>query len=189
MAESEVGDFLAHYGVKGMKWGKRKSDSGLSDRSKKVLVASAVAAGGASVVIGSIVLSKYMGRSTPVANLNQKSIESGEKVVQNLITSASKRPAFSVGSTGVARALNPDTAREAAKLQNRVKDFDLQKSLTFLRNQDNVAIRVGTDNFRSDTFNRLMNDPSISFSEASQRMGNINKMLNDALESFDQRKF
>lgn len=31
---AEVDDFLAHYGVKGMKWGKRKnSDSGGSDRS------------------------------------------------------------------------------------------------------------------------------------------------------------
>lgn len=187
---TNVDDFLVHYGVKGMKWGVRRSESGgLSDKSKKVLAASAVAVGGASAVIGAIVISNYLKRPVPVANLNQRSIESGERVVNNLIVSASNRPAFSVGANGVAKALHPDTVKEAAKLQSRVKGMDLEKSITFLRNQNDVAVREGVNRFRSEKFTELFDDPNISFSEASKRFSEINKIINDSMENLDQRRF
>lgn len=188
---TDIDSFLAHYGVKGMRWGVRRSESGggLSEKNKKILTASAIAVGSTSAVIGAIVLSNYLKRPVPVADLNRRSIESGEKVVSNLIASASKRPAFSVGANGVAKALNPDTVKEAAKLQKRVKDMDLNKSLNFLRNQDNVALRVGTDRFRSEKFTELFDNPNLSFAEASKRFGEVNKLLNESLQNFDQRRF
>lgn len=187
---TDVDNFLAHYGVKGMRWGIKRSESGgLSEKNKKILKASAIAVGGASAVVGAIFIAKYMNRPVPVANLNQRSIESGEKVVKNLIASASQRPAFSVGSNGVARALNPNAVKEASRLQNKVKGMDLGKSLTFLRNENDVALRVGVDRFRSDKFTELFDNPGLNAAEASKRFGNINKILNDSWESLDQRRF
>jgi hypothetical protein len=186
---ADVDDFLAHYGVKGMRWGVRKSNRELSEKQKKILTASAIAVGSSAVVVGALVAAKYMNRPAPVQNLNMLSIESGKKVVDNLISEAAKRPAFSVSSDGVTKALNPNTAREISRLQERVKNLDLNKSITFLRNEGDVAIREGTARFNGETFTRLMNDPNLSFGEASKRMANITKIMNDSLESFDQRKF
>lgn len=67
--------------------------------------------------------------------------------------------------------------------------MDLNKSLNFLRNQDNVALRVGTDRFRSEKFTELFDNPNLSFAEASKRFGEVNKLLNESLQNFDQRRF
>jgi hypothetical protein len=75
---TDVDDFLAHYGVKGMKWGIRKEDPGSSSsppKEKKKLTPAqrnAIIAGGIAVTAGAVIVGTMLTKSY----LRNKSIES-----------------------------------------------------------------------------------------------------------------
>ena len=180
--EAEKEAFLAHYGVKGMKWGKRKSNSSSSSpereaRNKKVIKVATAAAVTATVIVGSVLVSKYMKNKkamTPVSGLKQ--LESSEKLVSNLMSTV----AGPKGTTG------PQAQAHGAKIAaliGRTKDMSFDKKVTFLRNSSNPSVRDVNAKFLGDKLTEYANDPNMSFSEASKRMAGLKAMINQSMET------
>lgn len=70
----DLDDFLAHHGVKGMKWGVRNEETSLSsDRKKKLLIAGGVVLGAAAITAGAVYL-----KSNP--NLLKKAVSEVPKL-------------------------------------------------------------------------------------------------------------
>lgn len=113
----EVDDFLAHYGVKGMKWGKRRakfdstSDKPKMSRKKKIAIAVGV---GAVVAVGTVAAVSIMNgkkSSLPVQSLTtNRSMINGRA---NLIFNAASMAANSPAPAAPRRSLS-DKAKEKA---------------------------------------------------------------------------
>lgn len=93
VTDEEVDDFLAHFGVKGMKWGVRKSGSSnnssskSSSRKKKVAVASAAAVAAAgSVFVARTLHSRGSTKMAQVrlTNTQVKRVQEQRKLFQQL---------------------------------------------------------------------------------------------------------
>lgn len=96
--DDEVDDFLAHYGVKGMRWGvRRKSSTPKSEeeraeakerRNQKIL---------ATAILGSAAMYE-IGVTLYVDALNSKSRDQGKDFVQSMMNAKVKRGVYKVTS-------------------------------------------------------------------------------------------
>lgn len=187
---SEDVDSLAHFGVLGMKWGQRKQEvsnsSDISDSQKSGLKKAALIVGGGTALAATIFIAVKLRKPPRIQNLNQKSIESGEKLVKTLLVKASKRPAFAVDSNGVARKTYADPAANLRQLEKEIGKLDYRKSINFLRNESNVPLRESIARDNGEWLARISNDPTVSLTEAAKRHGARNEIIYNSIREHVQ---
>lgn len=140
---AEVDDFLAHYGVKGMKWGVRRkssktSSSSSSDSSsekpkrkidkKKVAIAAGVVGGAAALTVATVVLKKHqisLGEAAVASQMKKMGGESTWDVLTKVSTTP-KAPPKPTKADLDARvdALKKKVGEDAVRQQ--IKDFSKQ---------------------------------------------------------------
>lgn len=90
--DNEVDDFLAHYGVLGMKWGHRKAqdsgsstgESGNHQKLKKAGIIIGTAAGAALIAAGTVYLAKN--GKLPISSFSPAKKDAGKKFVDDVIS-------------------------------------------------------------------------------------------------------
>lgn len=191
----EYDNSLSHFGTPGMKWGIRKTKTSgktstgahhLTDEQKSTIKKIAIGVGGAAVLATGIAIAIKFRKPIPMQNLNQKSIESGKKVVDRLIFKAAERPTFSVNTKGVVSKTHNNPAREASRLRRDIRNLDINKTLNYLRNESNVPLREGVARSNGEMFVRLMTDPKISSSEASGILAAASEIMYNSLRDYTQ---
>ena len=133
---SDSDDFLAHYGVKGMRWGKRKSRTPEQiAKTKSNLKKGAVIVGAVAVAAGAAFVAYKMNNSrvasTPVANISTTPAASAGK------TAFEKMVAFDTTSKPVSNLNTGFDSAAAKKQMDQINQFmkDQQKVGQKIKNQ------------------------------------------------------
>lgn len=135
--ENEVDTFLAHYGVKGMKWGKRRSGDAISEpkpkmsREKKIAIAVGVAT---TVAVGAAIAFNLMDKK---AN-GGAGFSFGEMPVQTLTTNKTMMAgkANLIFSAAAMQQPIPPAPKRGLVEQAKVKGFDTAKAVAIKKIQN-----------------------------------------------------
>lgn len=136
--ENTADDFLAHYGVKGMRWGRRKarneSDTGTSKAlTKRVLTGTAVVAGTAAVAVGAYYVSKKLKSNPKVSDIPRFSSLTKQKTFTMEDALRTYRKVEASEPSYVSK-----TAKTATKGANAVKNIRMDKKVSdFLADSPN----------------------------------------------------
>lgn len=144
VAEIEVDDFLAHYGVKGMRWGQRKASDdsspssprqGLSEGQKKALkVGAGVAAiAGAAIVTGMLAKNGKL----PVAQLSRGAQAAGKARAAARLASSPN-----VYRAGASKARSAATSASNARDGGRIAGNMAKKELSDMFDKDTWDMSV-----------------------------------------------
>jgi flagellar basal body-associated protein FliL len=125
----EVDDFLEHYGVKGMKWGKRQSSDGESkpkmSREKKIAIAVGAAA---TVAVGAAIVFSMMGNKKDLGFLDSpKSFEIPVKTLSTNKTMLAGK-ANLIFSAAAMQAPVPSAPKKGLVDKAKEKAFDTAKA-------------------------------------------------------------
>ncbi|ASM62284.1 hypothetical protein SEA_NIGHTMARE_8 [Arthrobacter phage Nightmare] len=156
---NEVDDFLIHYGVKGMKWGRRKDrpegESRFTPEQKAKIKRAAVVAGTVAIVgalaIGTAYVAKNSNAKVP-PKVDSKAAEAlvKEKLEDLIHATRGKERGFSLYKTG---GLN-------SPLAEYDKAFDDQQNSTVFKrygdNNEKVAVRFPDPDGRKDAAGRVI---------------------------------
>lgn len=166
---TEVDDFLAHYGVPGMKWGRRrtvetpsstqsKTSLGLSETRKKQIKTAAVVGGVlAAVAVGSLV------------TVHASKVNSGKKIVNDLIKSASKQDSNPVAS--------------AKRYRRNIEGMTKEQATAYLNNMNNPKIKKWVAEYKGSKFMEIYSNSSISSSEKYARYAAISDGISESLKN------